>query len=72
MEDAISLAAVLPLGTPKDQVADRLKLYQKCRKERADKIQQFTRLSGKGAKELEATGQKLNREFHVNVIKHTC
>lgn len=62
IEDAISLAAVLPLGTPKSEIADRLKLYQKCRQERANKIQHFTRLSGMNPAELAKQGQKLDRK----------
>lgn len=46
IEDAVSLAALLPLGTSPDDVSDRVKLYEKCRLERAHKIQEFTRIAG--------------------------
>jgi len=46
MEDAASLAVVLPLGTKPSEVADRLKVYEKCRYERAHRIQEYTRIAG--------------------------
>jgi 2-polyprenyl-6-methoxyphenol hydroxylase-like FAD-dependent oxidoreductase len=49
IEDAASLAVVLPLGTPLSSIPSRLKLYEKCRYERASKIQEFSRLAGKDA-----------------------
>ena len=39
-----------------------MRLYQECRKTRADTIQQFTRLSGKSPKELKALGERLERK----------
>ncbi|KAF2113756.1 hypothetical protein BDV96DRAFT_601233 [Lophiotrema nucula] len=47
IEDAASLAIVLPLGTPVAEVSERLKLYEKCRYERASRIQEYSRQSGK-------------------------
>lgn len=46
IEDAATLAVVLPPGTKSEEVAERLSLYEEIRKERADKIQQFSRLAG--------------------------
>ncbi|KAL5115928.1 hypothetical protein ACEQ8H_006150 [Pleosporales sp. CAS-2024a] len=46
IEDAASLAVMLPLNVPRDQIPARLKLYQKCRWERASNIQQVSRISG--------------------------
>lgn len=46
IEDAAALSVVLPLGTPKEQVAERLRLYDTIRHERATKIQEFSRLTG--------------------------
>ncbi|PWW76508.1 FAD/NAD(P)-binding domain-containing protein [Tuber magnatum] len=46
IEDGVALAAVLPLGTKKEDVADRLKLYQECRYERATRVQDVTRMLG--------------------------
>ncbi|KAF4980023.1 hypothetical protein FZEAL_3885 [Fusarium zealandicum] len=47
IEDAASLCALLPRGTTKDDIAERLSLYEKLRDERAHKVQAFTRLAGK-------------------------
>lgn len=60
IEDAISLAAVLPLGTTAEEVPDRLQVYEQCRFERAHTIQDFTRTAGKDTAELAAEGKKLN------------
>ncbi|KAL1305028.1 hypothetical protein AAFC00_003927 [Neodothiora populina] len=56
MEDAVSLAALLPLGTPKEAISERLRLYESCRKERADHIQEATRRSGMSPAELAKRG----------------
>ncbi|TIA66558.1 FAD/NAD(P)-binding domain-containing protein [Aureobasidium pullulans] len=47
IEDAAALAVVLPLGTQADEVAERLKLYETCRYERAHRIQEYTRQAGR-------------------------
>ncbi|KEQ92127.1 hypothetical protein AUEXF2481DRAFT_47987 [Aureobasidium subglaciale EXF-2481] len=43
IEDAAALPVVLPLGTRSDEVAERLKLYETCRYQRAHRIQEYTR-----------------------------
>lgn len=60
MEDAVALAAVLPLGTKPAEVPERLVIYNECRYERAHKIQDFTRTAGMDAAELAAKGKKLD------------
>jgi hypothetical protein len=60
IEDAVALAALLPLGTSKQDIPERLQLYNECRYERAHKIQDFTRTAGKDATELAAEGKKLD------------
>ena len=47
MEDAATLAVVLPSGTTPQDVPERLKLYEKIRYERANSIQEFSRQAGK-------------------------
>lgn len=47
MEDAASLAVVLPGDTPKSEAPERLRLYERFRYERAHKIQEYSRLSGR-------------------------
>lgn len=63
MEDAVSLAALLPLGTSKGDITERLELYQKCRKDRADYIQEATRRSGMSPQQLAKLGIKYDREY---------
>jgi hypothetical protein len=47
IEDAASLAVMLPSNTPLDQIPARMKLYEKCRMERASRIQEVSRISGR-------------------------
>ncbi|EED12053.1 zeaxanthin epoxidase, putative [Talaromyces stipitatus ATCC 10500] len=47
IEDGASLAALFPLGTAKSDVFDRLRLYEQCRKDRVERIQEFTRKNGR-------------------------
>ncbi|KAF9698670.1 hypothetical protein EKO04_003267 [Ascochyta lentis] len=47
IEDAASLAVMLQKGTPLGAIPDRLKLYEKCRFERASYIQEISRIAGK-------------------------
>ncbi|KAK2005129.1 FAD/NAD(P)-binding domain-containing protein [Colletotrichum falcatum] len=47
MEDAAALAVVLPNGTSPEDVTERLRLYEQIRRERAHKIQEFSRQAGK-------------------------
>ncbi|KAF2003492.1 FAD/NAD(P)-binding domain-containing protein [Amniculicola lignicola CBS 123094] len=47
IEDAASLAVMFPLGVPISEIPERLQLYQKCRYERASRIQEYSRIVGK-------------------------
>ncbi|KAF1941286.1 FAD/NAD(P)-binding domain-containing protein [Clathrospora elynae] len=47
IEDAASLAVMFPSNARLDTMSDRLKLYEKCRYERASAIQEYSRISGK-------------------------
>ncbi|WQF79030.1 Putative FAD-binding domain, FAD/NAD(P)-binding domain superfamily [Colletotrichum destructivum] len=49
VEDAVSLAVMLPLGTTPGQVPGRLQLYERCRKARVDRIQELSRVRGRDA-----------------------
>lgn len=60
IEDAVALATLLPLGTSRQDIPERLQLYNECRYERSHKIQDFTRTAGKDAAELAAEGKKLD------------
>lgn len=47
IEDGASLAVLFPLGTSRSDVVDRLRLYEQCRKDRVERIQEFTRRNGR-------------------------
>ncbi|TKA80578.1 hypothetical protein B0A49_00630 [Cryomyces minteri] len=46
IEDAASLTVVLPAGTPSQEIPERLKLYERIRYERANRLQEFSRIAG--------------------------
>lgn len=46
MKDAAALIVVFPAGTASGEVAERLKLYEHIRYERANAIQEFSRKAG--------------------------
>ncbi|KAL1634327.1 hypothetical protein SLS56_002337 [Neofusicoccum ribis] len=68
VEDACALAALLPLGTTAHDISRRLQLYERCRKERADWVQETTRSRGKdGAKrDIDELTAALNRCMYFN------
>jgi salicylate hydroxylase len=65
IEDGASLGAFLPLGTTRADVPSRLQLYEKCRKERVETIQDFTRRSGRNNDGIEGPrpNGKLGSDF---------
>lgn len=46
IEDAVSLATLLPMGTRVDEIPGRLRLYEKARRPRVDYVLENTRLNG--------------------------
>ncbi|KAH0274571.1 FAD/NAD(P)-binding domain-containing protein, partial [Aureobasidium melanogenum] len=47
IEDAVSVAVLLPLETSKQQIPERLRLYEKCRKQRNETVLMYTRMNGR-------------------------
>ena len=47
MEDGVALGVLFPAGVERTEIADRLELFQHCRKARAEHVQAVTRQSGK-------------------------
>ncbi|CAG9978695.1 unnamed protein product [Clonostachys byssicola] len=47
IEDAVFLAALMPLGTQPGEIVSRLPLLQKYRGERINRIQDYSRRNGK-------------------------
>ncbi|KAF2162584.1 hypothetical protein M409DRAFT_69143 [Zasmidium cellare ATCC 36951] len=62
IEDGAALATVLPLGTKREEVAERLRLYDEIRHERATKIQTYSRIIG---------GDDLMKKKDLDMIKFT-
>ena len=51
IEDAAALSVVLEKDTPREEIPTRLKLYESIRYERANRIQEYSRLAGRDLKE---------------------
>lgn len=51
IEDAASIAVVFPKNTPHDEIEDRLALYEKIRYERANRLQEYSRVAGADIKD---------------------
>lgn len=51
IEDGASLAVMLPLGTRREEIPERLKLYNQARYDRAHMIQHFSRIVGQDDKD---------------------
>ena len=66
LEDAVSLSIVLPLGTRSEEIVERLALYQKARKSRADDVQNKTRITGRDTLDLEVTLLASMESMQVN------
>ena len=62
LEDAASITTLFGPGIRESDISERLKLYEECRKSRAEEIHSFSRLLGR---DLEAGNEdaKLNREL---------
>jgi len=71
IEDAAALSIVLPLGTKPREVAERLKLYQDIRLERANRIQEFSRLMGKDLDE-KASLDSMLKVSEIRAQTDTC
>ena len=63
IEDAVSLAAVLPLGTQPDEIEERLRLYESCRYERSHAIQHNTKLAGRDRDKIGPKDEQIDCEW---------
>lgn len=68
MEDGVSLGTLLPRGTDPTEIPSRLRLYQQCRKVRAEYVQEVTRQSGKNV----ASGSKDNAVKVMKFFDYNC
>lgn len=68
IEDAISVAVLLPLGTTKQQIPERLRLYEKCRKERNELVLMYTRMNGRD--EGDDSVRRMTGESSIALMRH--
>ncbi|KAK2736756.1 hypothetical protein FQN55_001518 [Onygenales sp. PD_40] len=66
IEDAASLAVLLHEGISRKDIPERLKLYEKCRIDRAHRIQEYTRLAGRDLDEVKRSGKPLDMMEYTN------
>ncbi|OQE00009.1 hypothetical protein PENVUL_c060G06595 [Penicillium vulpinum] len=57
IEDAVSIATLLPCGTTPQDIPMRLEMYQKARQPRVDLVLHYTRMNGRDAKD--AAGDRI-------------
>ena len=72
MEDAAALAVVLQRGVKAEEVPERLRLYEKIRMERANRVQEYSRLAGRdlGDKKLDSKANPLFVLFLLPPASH--
>lgn len=63
MEDAVALATVLEKGCNRNEVPERLELYNRIRYERACRVQQYTRLAGKDVEDSKLDSKSVLRDI---------
>lgn len=61
IEDAVSLAVLLPLGTTVANIPSRLALYEQARRERVETILEYTRINGRNQGDVSA--KIISRKF---------
>lgn len=66
IEDAIALGVVFERGLKSDEIPARLKLYEKIRFKRANRIQQYTRIAGGDVKDKSVS---LNSEYSITIYE---
>ncbi|PLB52241.1 FAD/NAD(P)-binding domain-containing protein [Aspergillus steynii IBT 23096] len=66
IEDAVSLAILLPLGTSAKDIARRLALYEEARRERVETILEYTRINGR---DDDASAKRISPEEMIRLIR---
>lgn len=65
IEDAVSIAILLPRDTTIDDIPARLRLYELARRSRVEKVLEYTRMNGRDENDL--TGPRMSRKYRSNV-----
>jgi salicylate hydroxylase len=60
IEDAVSIATLIPRGTTVEDIPGRLRLYEMARKSRVEKVLEYTRMNGRD--ENDVTGPRVSRK----------
>ncbi|KUL92322.1 hypothetical protein ZTR_02366 [Talaromyces verruculosus] len=58
IEDAVSIATLIPRGTTVEDIPERLRLYEIARKSRVEKVLEYTRMNGRD--ENDVTGPRVS------------
>ncbi|KAL5357124.1 FAD/NAD(P)-binding domain-containing protein [Aspergillus floccosus] len=68
IEDAVSLATLLPKGTRPDEIPSRLVLYEKARRERVEYVLKYTRLNGVDEDDTSARRMTMKEVMQMTAI----
>lgn len=69
IEDAVSIATLLPCGSTPHDIPVRLDLYQTARRPRVDFVLHYTRMNGRN--ENDAAGDRLSGKFAFIAEEYT-
>jgi 2-polyprenyl-6-methoxyphenol hydroxylase-like FAD-dependent oxidoreductase len=73
IEDAASLAVVLPGDTPINEIPARLQLYEQIRRERAHRIQDFSRIAGSDLRaDVKFDSMYSSQHFRLQMLMRQC
>lgn len=64
IEDAVGIATLLPLGTSRQDIPARLRMYESIRRPRVNTVLEYTRLNGRD--EDDAAGARITRKFDLD------
>lgn len=70
IEDAVSIGVLMPMGTLRQQIPERLRLYEKCRKERNETVLMYTRMNGRD--EGDDTVRRMTRKYSMSLPVSVC
>lgn len=67
IEDAVGIAALLPLGVKAQEIPARLKMYESNRRTRVELVLEYTRLNGRD--DNDTAGARITRESSFILIE---
>lgn len=69
IEDAVSIATLLPCGSTPHDIPTRLEMFQTGRRPRVDLVLQYTRMNGRD--ENDAAGDRISGRFVSTALDYT-